>query len=239
MLIKENNKIRQTSTIITAVDSTKLALSNRIPSKIPLRVPAPNRSSAPNRMPAAKPNGVNIHVAHKHPMFLPHKQNIPPSRALSPVIPMNGPRSLVTNNTGYTKHAEIGIVNGNYIQGQSMSHQQHLSYIPSRITNKQNVFQSGNMGNRGATVINGNGIPLYRQASATSLMSPSALKPGNNWKMGFNSSSSNDDKNRIYIEQHEGPEKGQHSLITPIHHNEVRQVNSNKPGKCENQVNFS
>ena len=236
MLIKENNKIRQNSNIIAAVDSTKLALSNRIPSKIPLRVPAPNRSLAPNRMPAAKPNGANIHVAHKHPMFMPHKQNIPPPRALSPVIPINGPRSLVANNTGYTQHAEIGIVNGNYIQGQSMTHQQHHSYIATNIANKQNVFQSGNIANRGATVINGNGIPLYRQASATTLISPSALKQGNNWKLGFNSTSSKDDKNRVYIEQHEVPEKGHHSLISPIHHNEVRQGSSNKPGKCENKV---
>ena len=119
-----------------------------------------------------------------------------------------------------------------------MTHQQHHNYIPANITNKQNVFQSANISNRGATVINGNGIPLYRQASATSLISTSALKQGN-WKIGFNSTSSNEDKNRVYIEQHEGPEKGHHSLISPTHHNEVRHGSSNKPGKCENKVKFS
>merc|ERR1719266_2729250 len=78
-------------------------------------------------MPAAKPNnGVSMPLPQKHPIFLPHKPNLSNSRALSPVIPMNGPRSLITNTSGaYNNHAEVGMMKGGYMQGQSIAPQHH------------------------------------------------------------------------------------------------------------------
>ena len=231
MLIKENSRNHQTSKTIAPVDTKLILHNNRNPSKIPQRAaPITNRSSGPNRMPAPKPVPVNMPLPHKHPMLIPHKQNLSNGRALSPVIPMNGPRSLMVNNTGYKKHSEMEIVNRGYIQGQQ---QQHHSYIPTNnIANKHNFQPSGN---RGATVINGNGIPLYRQASASSLLTSSSGKQGSNWKMGF--SSTVEERNyRPYNEQQMGMEKGPKSLGIPNSQNELRHGTTPKPGKCENKV---
>ena len=238
MLIQENNRSGKTLNVITSVHPKKITNSDRAPSKIPLRVLPTQRASPASRMPAAKTNGHGVQVPQKLPMFLPHKQNLLNSRALSPVIPINGPRSLVTNSTGYTKHSELGIMNGNYIQGQSMTPQHSIGYIPTNIANKNNLYQSSNVNGRGATVINGNGIPLYRQASATSLLSPSSLKQGNNWKMGVNSNVSKDDNNRLLMEQQKSILQREHSISSPNHESELRQMenNKNKPGKCENKV---
>ena len=127
MLIKENSRNHQTSKVIAPVDTKLILHSNRNPSKIPQRVaPINNRSSGISRMPAPKPVPTNMPLPHKHPMLMSHKQNLSNGRALSPVIPMNGPRSLMVNNTGYKKHSDMEIVNRGYIQGQ----QQHHSYIP-------------------------------------------------------------------------------------------------------------
>ena len=229
MLIKENTRNHQTSKVIAPVD-TKLILQNRRnTSKIPQRVPPiTNRPSATSKMPAPKQVANNMQLPHKHPMLIPHKQNISNGRALSPVIPMNGPRSLMANSTGYKKHAEMEMVSRGYIQGQ----QQHHSFIPTNnAVNKHNLQPSGN---RGATVINGNGIPLYRQASASSLLTSSSTKQGSNWKMGF--SSTVEERNRPYNEQPIGIEKGPKSLNVPNSQNELRQGAAPKPGKCENKV---
>ena len=232
MLIKENSRNHQTSKVIAPVDNKLIIHNSRNPSKIPQRVPPiTNRSSTNSRMPAPKPVVNSMIVPQKHPILIPHKQNQSNGRALSPVIPMNGPRSLMVNNTGYKKHAEMEIVNRGYIQGQ----QQHHSYIPTNnIVNKHNLQPSGN---RGATVINGNGIPLYRQASASALITSSSAKQGNNWKMGF-SSTVEERNHRPYNEQPIGFDKGPKSLGIPNNQNELRQGTAPKPGKCENKVTY-
>ena len=229
MLIKENTRNHQTSKVIAPVDTKLIIHNSRNPSKIPQRVPPiTNRHIATNKMPAPKQLTNNMPLPHKHPMLIPHKQNLPNGRALSPVIPMNGPRSLMANNTAYKKHSDIDMVNRGYNQGQQLHH----SFIPTNnVANKHGLQASGN---RGATVINGNGIPLYRQASASSLLTSSSTRQGSNWKMGF--SSTVEERNRPYSEHPMGIDKGPKSLGIPNSQTELRQGTPPKPGKCENKV---
>ena len=242
MLIKENNNTRQIPNAVATANSKNLAERKNVKSKIPLRVPAPQLHIASKRMPAAKPNnGVSMPLPQKHPIFLPHKPNLSNSRALSPVIPMNGPRSLITNTSGaYNNHAEVGMMKGGYMQGQSMAPQHHsyIPGIPGNIINKHNGYSPSNMNGRGATVINGNGIPLYRQASASSLISTSALKQGNNWKTGLDPIPSSRDNVWPNKESQISSEKRAHQISSKSHHQEPVKGNG-VPSKCENKVNFN
>ena len=56
--------------------SSKKALTNHHPSKIPLRRPTVNHSVASNKMPAAKGTNAGQLVPHKQPVFPTHKQNL-------------------------------------------------------------------------------------------------------------------------------------------------------------------
>ena len=172
--------------------SQKVLTSHHTPSKIPLRRPTVNHSVVINKMPAAKGNSAGQPVLHKQPVFLPHKQNLSNPRAMSPIVPMSGPRSLMVNNIAYTKNGESAIMSGNY---ELSGFQQHHSYMSNNNNNSHNVFKSGNGNSRGATVINSSGIPLYRQASTTSLITTNTQQNGNNWKMGISSANPSYEKN--------------------------------------------
>ena len=188
-------------------------------------------------MPAFKGSGTVGPEPHKHPIFLPHKQNVSNAGALSPIINIGGPRSLMVNSS-YAKQLDVGISHGNYKHGPILT-QQHHSYIPTNLANNHNMSKSGNNNKRGGTVLNRNGMPFYRQASATSLISTKTKNTNcHDWKMSLNSTNTMDAKICARTETQRPSDGSLNSEVSGNPHKSHLQRCSDKPKTCENKVNF-